>query len=386
METRTMRPRFTRRLTALAGVLLAAGTMAAGMGAVAAETVPELERGPGILPPCAIPEGSQNYVSARTFMNQIVAAAPPGNGSNKYADPSAASLVTLSDGVGLVMSNAFRTGRQRLNEVGYNACWTSPDSPTGASTSIIYHRDGLSASTSRGRSAMMFHSPPNTQPDTRITLSVPHVNEVDIMSIALQAYVAKQADVGAVIVAGTHRCNHTTNSMDDASTSDCGGHYKISDMAHRWNTASAVNPPAALSDFQVMHDELRERRPAAYLLQLHGMDSAPGFSISDSYGEAAFSGDTVARAHSAYSSALLAAIPAGQTAERSNLTTCQGYDSVPAVDRKCAEKNDQAEREITSRPFAGGHPDGWLHLEMSSYIRTFYPHVIQQAFSAIRAG
>ncbi|TDD28074.1 hypothetical protein E1218_08535 [Kribbella turkmenica] len=318
-------------------------------------------------------------------MNQIVASAPPGNGGNKYSDPTAAALVKLSEGIQLVAGGSYTSGKARLGEAGYYACWTSPDLPGGSGTRIIYHRDGLSPSTSRGRSAMMYHNPSDTQPDTRIVLSVPHVNE-DVVPIALEAYVAKQTDTAAVVVAGTHRCNHTTNSLDNANTTDCGGHYKISDMAHRWDTASPNNPPAALSDFQVMHDELRKRKPAAYLLQLHGMSSEPGFSISDSYGQVAFSGDTVARAHSAYRAALLSVIPAEQTVERSNLTTCQGYGSAPAVDRKCGEKNDQAEREITSRPFAGGHPDGWLHLEMSSYIRENHPHVIQQVFSAIRAG
>ncbi|MFD0743369.1 hypothetical protein ACFQ1L_17370 [Phytohabitans flavus] len=221
--------------------------------------------------------------------------------------------------------------------------------------------------------------------------------------MALNAFSTMRDTVRGVVLAGTHRCNSTTNSDDDGTTPECGRHYKISDMAHQFDSPL---PSQAQTDFQVMHDGLRTGHPTSNQLQMHGMQNNnpnehdEGFEISDGGdAEADLVDEAVERAHAAYAAALTTAMNAGgltaaEQTELSWLTTCQAYTiegppavEVPASNRHCGRNSDQGQLER-----ARGHGARWLHIEISRYIRdssSIDPTVfnsIQPALRAIAAG
>lgn len=153
------------------------------------------------------------------------------------------------------------------------------------------------------------------------------------------------------MLAGTDRCNQL--ELGDArfqapATTECGGDYRTSDMAHNVDT-----------DFQVMHDRLRDHFPGSTNVQLHGM-SLPGISVSrgddPNDGSATFPNDLVAVAHQSYSQELTTAMRAnGESAEETNqianLTSCTPYFDTIAG-RQALTRDDRA---VDSTPSSGAN-------------------------------
>lgn len=343
--------------------------------------------GGGTLPVCKI---NNVAVTGRAIINQVVANSPGATGSPTYVDPTQAEMDDLDAAIEQVLNGGYSASLPLFADAGYSVC-TADMNSTNFSTAniVIYDALGLSSSTSTGRPVMVVRRPADSGYDNGIVLSAPHLNEDDIKNMTLEAYSNKPADVRAAVFSGTHRCNSTVDSDDDGMTGECDGHYKISDMAHRWHNTGTAD---AVTDFQVMHDALRQEYPDTFTLQLHGMvgNGDEGFEISDSGNNTATYGtDAVTRAHEAYSAALLEDLAPELTDERERHTTCQAYTipgmpaiNVPVTDRSpnhCGTNSDQGERER-----ANGNGDRWLHLEISDYIRDNHQNVIQEAFAAIR--
>ncbi|MFJ8589614.1 hypothetical protein ACIRD2_34015 [Streptomyces sp. NPDC093595] len=334
-------------------------------------------------------------VSVSQMIARLKGNAPIAN-DNSYQDLSQAKLDDLAAGVGYLLNGQSNLALPKLTSAGFSACWASMVSSAGSDTVLIYDRDALFTDAdgntlSNGRSFMVFKRG-ETWPTNPINLSVPHtVDEANISEMASAALRDQPQHVYSAVFSGVDRCNSTTNSDDNGTTSECNNHYKKSDMAHRWDNTSTTVLGSALTDFQVMHDELRQYSPDSFNLQLHGMggtDSA-GFEMSNSNPNATNGSlnDAVARAHQAYSAALLQVIPTSQTAERTKHTTCTAYQNSAGVDvaitdrspRRCGVNSDQGQRDR-----ADGNGDRWLHLEISTYIRANHRDAIQNAFAAIR--
>jgi len=369
----------SRNRIAAFGIVL--GVVAA-LAIVSAARAEEEERGPGLYPRCKI--GTAD-ASMRTIIDDIEEASPQPGSARQYTPPSLAQRESLALGLDRLTAGLRTLAAQKLAEAGFEVCQGGIDTiPPGYSRVVlVYDEQGRAAASSVGRPVLVYREEAVGLTGKGMVLGVPHLNEDGTQDMALNAFATQTSQVRAVVLAGTHRCNLTTNSADDGTTGECGGHYKISDMAHQFDDMIPTEGP---TDFQVMHDRMRHRHPDAPHVQLHGMRVAPGDPEDEDWGfEISDGGDGVTnpaieepveRAHAAYLDELTTAmnvngITAAEQTELDFMTTCQAYSTdsdpmfeVPATDRHCGTNSDQGQIERHR-----GFGDRWLHLEISEYIR-----------------
>ncbi|MFJ4866671.1 hypothetical protein [Streptomyces sp. NPDC088748] len=326
-------------------------------------------------------------VKIRTLIDSVVSASPQafdadGDATDEdapfYQVPTNQERTDLSDGINLLMAGNSSGAISELSAAGYEICKGSLDSTTSGGTDIlIYDHQGGAISTTEGRPMLLLRTDSGTADDAAV-FSGPHLtSERHIKDQILNAFQAEDYFVRAAVLAGTDRCNQL--ELGDArfqapATTECGGDYRTSDMAHNVDT-----------DFQVMHDRLRDHFPGSTNVQLHGM-SLPGISVSrgddPNDGSATFPNDLVAVAHQSYSQELTTAMRAnGESAEETNqianLTSCTPYfDTVAGRqaltrDDRCAGFNAQLWSEQNF-----GDARKWVHIEQSLHVRANHANII----------
>jgi hypothetical protein len=105
----------------------------------------------------------------------------------------------------------------------------------------------------------------NPNADRNVFIEVPHP-VFDLETHVQGAELFRDIDARALIMAGTHRCANEGSSHCDGRTGVCGasGPFKESDAAH-----------VEASPFQMTHEVLTDRFPAAVVFSLHGNGRKP---------------------------------------------------------------------------------------------------------------
>lgn len=339
---------------------------------------------------------NNSNVTLATVINNVVAGSPidsfadgdpnDEDGAASYQVPTAQERVDLAQGINFVISGQATSAISELSAAGYEICKGSVRYTTGGTDLLIYDEQGMSpGTTSEGRPMLLLHTEGGGASEGMV-FSGPHLNEAHIQNQIVDAFDSDSYFVKAAVLAGTHRCNQIelAPSQFQGETDQCGGDYRTSDMAHNTDT-----------DFQVMHDVLRDNYPQTFNVQLHGM-SAAGVSVSrgddPNDGSATHPTDAVTRAHEGYSRALkdamaLGGITPNEQTQIDNLTSCTPYvnsytdENALTRDLHCGGTNAQLWSEQTT-----GDADRWIHIEQSLHVRQNNRHAIQGALEDIYAG
>lgn len=369
-------------------VVAAIGGNAPSIAADPPPTVAALEFEPTDYPQCKV--GSSNR-TIRSMVNTIVANSPVGfdkdgdptdEDAPLYRQPLSQERDIFRIGLRALIQDDSQTATSWLGEVGYQVCSGAVDSTATRVQVLVYPQSGMSAATTEGQPALVLTP---GMADTATIFSGPHLTgELRIKDQLLHA--VGQTSLGyvrAAVFSGTDRCNRLALAPPQyqGNTSECGGSYRISDMAHNIDTI-----------FQAMHDVLRLAYPDSYNVQPHGM-SAVGFSMSrgntPSQGSATHPDDPIARAHAHTAEWLqdllaIGGITAEEQPHYDNLTSCTPYvhsgTGLPAATRNlhCGTRNAQLDRE---RTFGAG--DKFIHYEQSLFLRNNYPDSILQVAYAL---
>jgi hypothetical protein len=379
-------------MTIRRGAALLTGTVLLGVTAVTggASTVAASGQGAGITalefqptdyPQCAV-GGTPR--SIRSMVNTIVANSPGSFDDDDdptdedeplYRQPIAGEREDVRAGLHALIDGDSVTATDRLQEAGYRVCGGRINDTLGRELVLVYHPTGLSATASEG--APMLVLAPGQMP-TATVLSGPHLTSESRVKNQILEALARSAlgYVRGAVLAGTDRCNRLAEAPPEfqGQTGECGGTYRISDMAHNIDTV-----------FQDMHDVLRDEYPLTFNVQLHGM-SASGISVSRGNdpddGEADHPEDAVTRAHSYAEVELKDLLEAGgltsvEENHYDNLTSCTPYVhsnsgiAAPTRDLHCGTRNAQLARER-----ALGAGDRFIHIEQSLYLRQNHPNYI----------
>lgn len=281
-----------------------------------------------------------------------VAAAPLADQSRgNYQLPTQTELDHVADGVGYLFDGNWIYAVEVLAKIGLSTC-SVPIVPGGDLVRVAVSDDGFFPANSRGVAILAWRDLGTT---TNAVISVPHA--VTETNVALQAVevMAANARVRAIVIGPVHRCHLAQPAPKEfqGNTTECGGTYRQSDMAHTQDSL-----------FHGFHAALWARAPQDVVVQIHGM-SAAGISVSA--GTTAplmeFPNRPALVLHNELSAALEALEENAGT-----LTTCSLYDG-PRGDRVrehlCGTRNAQR----TGLQSAGLLPR-FVHLEQAPGVRT----------------
>ncbi|HEX6870563.1 MAG TPA: hypothetical protein VF163_05645 [Micromonosporaceae bacterium] len=373
---------------AIAGALLGLGLLGGGTPAaandVATMTLSGWDFEPSDYPQCRISTTAQTIrgMAGRIKANSPVSYLADGNAADEdaplYRVPTAAERTDFRAGLNALIDDNSSVATTRLTAAGFAVCSgeidsTSPDPNVGFNMVLVYSPAGLNASTSLGAPMLVLWGA-RGQPDYTV-LSGPHLtSEVNVFDQVLSALDRKQYVRGAIL-SGTDRCNRLAlaPAQFQGDTTECGGDYRISDMAHNTGTI-----------FQDMHDVLRGQYPQLYNVQLHGMSQA-GISVSrgtdpdGADGTGTHPDDPVTVAH-AYAEVQLkkeleiGGVNSTEQPHYDALSSCTAYvhsmTGVSALTRDlhCGTFNAQLarERDLNAQ-------DRFIHIEQSRYIRDYHP-------------
>lgn len=178
----------------------------------------------------------------------------PGSSGDNYTEPSVDDLADWD-----IMFNNFLTGQYvmaaiQATPLGYNLIEFS-DTPTGETYYVLEEDD-----TSTNYWGTYVLNPDACRAD--LILMAPHPR-FDFNTGRQAAYCFQTLDAGFFMMSGTHRCNHSDETLCDGETTACSSPvenpFRISDMAH-----------VTESIWQRSLESLVNNFAAAFVVQLHG--------------------------------------------------------------------------------------------------------------------
>ncbi len=283
---------------------------------------------------------------------QVTAAPLADQTRGNYQLPTQTELALVDESVGHLFEGNVLFATEALAKLGLTLCWVRIFPNVDDWVWVAVSEDGFWAQTSRGMAILAWR---DVGTSAAAVISVPHaVTETNVALQAVEA-MASNARVRAIVVGPVHRCHLLALAPEEfqGSTTECGGSYRQSDMAH---TQSSL--------FHAFHAALWSRAPQDVLVQIHGM-SAAGISVSA--GTALplmeFPNRPALLMHDQLSSALEALLEDAAT-----LTTCSLYDG-PRGDRVRAHLCGTRNAQRAGLQAAGILPR-FVHLEQALAVRT----------------
>ncbi len=193
-----------------------------------------------------------------TFIDNLPAA-----GLNNFANPSTGNLSTWETIIDNLLSHNTATAQTNAATLDYEVILFTDNS---VNPNKLYYLVQKTAASSNYWGTYVF----NPSPCREIVIQAPH--PVFDSNTGKQAvYCLKNTNSRALLLAGTHRCNHSNPSNCDGTTEVCSGmveKYRLSDLAHNDTTL-----------FQVASDKLHDDIATSVLIQLHGF--TPGMGDPD---------------------------------------------------------------------------------------------------------
>lgn len=271
-----------------------------------------------------------------------------------YVPPTPLDWATASSAVTALADRNEAQASVDLASIGMAACKAQLQTGATDTAVVVYDPKGFSRATSRGWPLLALRDDP-VDASVATILSVPHlVSELNVGIQAVESMHLAGAAVRAAVFAPVHRCNRpeAAPAQFQGTTEECGGLFRISDMAH---TQESI--------FHAMHVALLSAFPRDYLVQIHGM-SAPGTSVSNGTvgGVTMYPEDASARLHASLGRQL-----AGAGLPPENLTACfyhNGFGGDRFRELLCGTRNAQL-RELVDRV----EQSRFIHIEQEKGIR-----------------
>jgi hypothetical protein len=189
-----------------------------------------------------------------TYLTTILSTMPDDSG-NDYTIPTNGNLTTWESTINAILSDDIATARTHANSVNYEiVAYTN----TSLSVHKVFYILKEKATQTNYWGTYVFSKNPERDD---LVLQAPH-SAFDFNTGKEAIYSFKRLNNKALFLNGTHRCNHSTASTCDGTTTVCSGSseaFKISDMAHNTNTV-----------FQKTTEILFNNISNSVFIQLHG--------------------------------------------------------------------------------------------------------------------
>ncbi|MEM7370374.1 MAG: T9SS type A sorting domain-containing protein [Bacteroidota bacterium] len=189
-----------------------------------------------------------------SYLNQYIDDLPTSNGDD-FDPPSQAELLSWENVIKKMLSNELAMARTIADSLNYQLIEFQDTLPHSAG---IYYLLEEKNPPKHFWGTYVIHSDPCR---ADLVLQAPHPKfDTNTGKEAVYAFVRLSAR--ALMLSGTHRCNHSDQSSCDGSTSVCNsgsGPYRISDMAHNELTA-----------FHTTTQAIATLIPTSNFIQLHG--------------------------------------------------------------------------------------------------------------------
>ena len=189
-----------------------------------------------------------------TYLTSILSNMPGDSGDN-YTAPTNGNLTTWETTINAILSNDINTARTVASEVNYEIVEFTN---TSLIKNKIFYILKEKATQINYWGTYIFSKDPERD---HLILQAPH-SAYDFNTGKEAIYSLKRLNNKALFLNGTHRCNHSTASTCDGTTTVCSGTseaFKISDMAHNTNTV-----------FQKTTEILFNNISNSVFVQLHG--------------------------------------------------------------------------------------------------------------------
>lgn len=178
-------------------------------------------------------------------IDSIVGAMPTAVGGGDYQQPNLTSRQLWRGIVDQILAGEYGSAHTDALTRNYRVViWTDTATPGNPVHAIL---ERTPESTSRYWGTYVFHTSPSR---SHLVVQCPHpVADVNTEYQGIRMY--RSTSARAYFVSGTHRCNGTSYSPCDGTTSACGGSsepFRYSDMAHVVDAAFQVTTEALLDD------------------------------------------------------------------------------------------------------------------------------------------
>ncbi len=176
----------------------------------------------------------------------------PGSTGNQYTDPSSSELNTWNNAFTELINNNYNSSATHANLIGYDLIEYTDTTTTPNNRYYMLRPNGVNY-----WGLYVFN--PNSCRD--LVIQSPHPKK-DFNTGKQGAFIFKETQSILLFIAGTNRCNHSSFSSCDGSTSVCSGsseNYRISDLAHNSTSIFQEATSIALNTFN-----------DSYFIQLHG--------------------------------------------------------------------------------------------------------------------
>ena len=179
----------------------------------------------------------------------------PGSSGDNYSEPSTTQLNTWNTVIDFLLVDNLTSARSTAGGLGYQVTEFTDTSIVPNQVFYVLEKE---SSSSNHWGVYVFSKTPKRN---NLIIQAPHIrNDINTGQQAVHCF--KNTFARAVFISGTHRCNNTTSSSCDGSTSTCNAGsepYRISDMAHNVTTM-----------FQKTTENLLGSISNSVFVQLHG--------------------------------------------------------------------------------------------------------------------
>ncbi|MBK7142543.1 MAG: hypothetical protein IPH75_10725 [bacterium] len=199
-----------------------------------------------------------------SHVDSIIAASPGEDGPDldKYAEPTTTESQIWRQIVQAMLSGNYSTAHSLAGTIDYRVVQFTDTPP--AIDQVYFLLERTPASTDKYWGAFVFNPTPSR---SKLVIQAPHpLQNRNTGNQGVRVF--QTTDAWIFCVAGTHKCNSTSYSPCDGSSTSCADTsepYRNGDQAH-----------AETATFQVTTEEILAYRPNAIILQPHGYTKGEG--------------------------------------------------------------------------------------------------------------
>ncbi len=197
--------------------------------------------------------------SITAFVDSIITTIPGATPSDLYQTPNSEQSALWSSIIADMLNGDLASAHSDASSINYDVV-TFTDTTNSKTYSVVRKR---SAGANYWGTVIIDPSPIRS----RLFIQAPHpLHDANTGNQAVVVF--KNTGARAFILAGTHRCNSTSLSSCDGTTTVCGGsdQFRKSDQAHTDD-----------GPFQIATERFKHGVPNLIVLQLHGFVKDPGY-------------------------------------------------------------------------------------------------------------
>ncbi|NUM69500.1 MAG: T9SS type A sorting domain-containing protein [Ignavibacteriaceae bacterium] len=215
-----------------------------------------------LIPVFSILPQADSVISMATHVQRYISLLPDSAAANQnqYQTPSAEDSLTFYQCVKLLLDGSYAAALDSAGKIGYTVFRVTDNSYSA--TRVYYVLERVSGSRHWG---VFIYNPTPQRPG--LFIQAPHPL-YDFNTGRQGFYVFKKSGAEAFYFSGTHRCNQTSYTNCDGTTTACvGGNqaYRLSDQAH-----TTVGP------LQIATKAMLDNNAGLIVIQLHGFSKTDG--------------------------------------------------------------------------------------------------------------